>query len=457
MRNVSLAERVCESFYAENLPEALKSVEKLQNIGELRFDLSGLDISDLDQIMNSTGKSLIFTCRTPKVNKLKAIKSYQKAIDAGFQYIDIDFFVDGDILQQLHSIEKTKLILSFHNYEKTPPKYELINILDELKSAHPHMVKLTTYLNSKEAIIDLEELQSHYRDAIIMGMGEGAVESRIKSIKAGAPFTYLALDIELSTAKGQVDFQKFQESYFNYRGTEELRLAVIGNPITHSKSPDLFQGLFSEDELEGVYEKIELGGIQEIKFLKNHYDGFNVTAPFKQSIIPYLDTLSEAAQKIGAVNTVYQKDDKWVGDNTDFIGILKAIESAKNPSEIRNCLILGAGGAARAAAFAMNHSNIKSTIINRTFSKAAGLAQDFNLSAIEKANLEDYQLIINTVPEPFSVINPDELNSNHIVLDAIYPNSVFSQYSAEIGFTLIQGEVWLKSHALEAYQIFLKD
>ncbi len=457
MKNISLAERVCESFYAENLAQCLESISKLQNIGELRFDLSGLAISDLKHIIASTEKSLIFTCRTPKVHKINAIKAYQKAIDVGFQYIDIDFFMDGDILQQLHSLEKTQIILSFHNYEQTPPKYELINILDELKSTHPHIIKVATLLKSKEDIKILEELQSEYRDAIIMGMGEWAVESRIKSIRAGAAFTYLALEKQQSTAKGQVNFMEFQDSYISYRGGEKLKLAVIGNPIAHSKSPELFHGFFMHDGVKGVYEKIELEDIEEIEILKKHFDGFNVTAPFKQAIIPYLDALELSAQKIGAVNTIYQKAGKWMGDNTDFKGIIEAIVSATDISKIESCLIIGAGGAARAAAYAMNHSKIKCSIINRTFSKAETLAKEFETVAHQKVHLEDYQLLINTTPQPFSIINSEELNEQHIVLDAIYPNSVFAKHSSEKNFKLISGEVWLKEQALEAFRFFLKE
>jgi len=457
MRNVSLVEQVCESFYAENLSEALKSIEKLQNIGELRFDLSGIELDDLQQIISSTEKKLIFTCRTPKIKKIDAITAYQKAIDVGFQYIDIDFFVDGDILQQLHSLEKTQLIVSFHNYEQTPPKYELINILDELKTAHPNIVKLATQLKSKEDIHILEELQFYYRNAIIMGMGTWAVESRIKSIKAGAPFTYLALNPDQSTAKGQVGFQEFQESYLSYRGVEDIRLAVIGNPIAHSKSPELFQRFFKEDELQGIYEKMELENIREIEEVKKHFQGFNVTAPFKQSIIPHLDELSNSAEKIGAVNTVFQKDEKWIGDNTDYKGIIEAIRSRADLSKIHKCLILGAGGAARAAAYAMKQTNAACFVINRTHEKAIQLADDFDISAIEEAQLDNFQLIINTVPEPFSIIKPEELTSNHIVLDAIYPNSVFARYATESGFILIRGEVWLKEQAWEAYRIFRKN
>jgi shikimate dehydrogenase len=233
-----------------------------------------------------------------------------------------------------------------------------------------------------------------------------------------------------------------------------MKLAVLGNPIGHSKSPDLFKTFFYDEEVIGVYEKIELENIGEIEILKKHYDGFNVTAPFKQSMIAYLDELSEAAQKIGAVNTVYQKEGKWIGENTDYKGILEAIRSCTDFSKIRKVLILGAGGAARAAAYAMNQTNIPCFVINRTYGKAVQLANDFNIYAIEEAPLQDIQLIINTVPEPFSVISPEELTPHHIVLDAIYPKSAFARSASEIGFILIRGEVWLKEQALEAYRIF---
>jgi len=455
MRNMSLIEQVCESFYVESMAEGLNAVANLQNIGELRFDLSNISLDYISTLKNATTKELVFTCRTQSIRKADAVKAYQKAIDAGFDYIDIDFFVDGDLLQQLHSLEKTKLILSYHNFDKTPPKYELIHILDELKSAHPHIIKMATLLASEEDIQVLEVLQNEYKNSIIMGMGEFAIKSRIKSLRAGAPFTYLALNPEKSTAKGQMGFQEFQGNYIRFRGAEEIKLAVIGNPIAHSKSPVLFINLLADEEIDGVYEKIELDDIREFESLKKHYDGFNVTAPYKQSIIPHLDELKQTAQSIGAVNTVYQKDGKWIGDNTDYRGIIEAINYATDISKIENCLIIGAGGAARAAVFAMNHSKINATIINRTSSKAKDLADEFSAISLEQANLNDYQLIINTVPEPFAVINPEELNTNQIVLDAIYPNSVFTRYAFENGFILIRGEVWLEKQALAAYRIFL--
>jgi len=457
MRNLSLVERVCESFYAKSIDSALKSVSSIRHIGELRFDLSELTLEDISQIQKASERKLIFTCRTNKVLPFSALEAYKEAILSGFNYIDIDFFEDRyllDKLLQLIQNHPTRLILSYHNYQLTPTELELKKTLKELGSSEADIIKISTLVQSKDDIETLVRCQKNTPNSVIMGMGEWAVESRIRCLRAGALFTYLALHLNQTTAKGQADFIGFQKSFNEFRGGEKLKLAVLGNPITHSKSPDLFHGFFKQDGIKGVYEKIELEDIEEIEILKKQFDGFNVTAPFKQSIIPYLDELSEAAQKIGAVNTVYQKDDKWVGDNTDFIGILKAIESAKNPSEIRNCLILGAGGAARAAAFAMQKAQISTTILNRTYSKALALSDEFSVQSVQEINIYDFQLIINTIPEPFSLVNETELNKHHIVLDAVYPSSFFEEPSSKIGFTFIPGELWLVGQAEESYRIF---
>lgn len=457
MRNVSLAERVCESFFAKNINLATKLLKQIINIGELRFDLSELTLQDIETIFEKSAKPLLFTCRTHSISTELAIEAYSKAINCGYEYIDIDYFENKIIFHQLKpliELKKTKLLLSFHNYENTPDLAKLREILKELNSYKNAIPKISCMTYSSADVNLLSDIQREYPHAIIIGMGTYAVKSRIKSLRLGAPFTYLALDSKQTTAAGQIDFKIFQEQYQCFRGVEKLKLAVLGNPISHSKSPDLFRSFFLQDKLNGIYEKIELKDIKEFSEIQNHYDGFNVTAPFKQSIISYIDDLSEAAIRIGAVNTVFRKNGKWLGDNTDYIGILEAIKSKSELSEINNCLVIGAGGAARAAAFAMNQAQIKFNITNRTYSKAKILSQEFSSEPIENPKLKDFHLIINTIPEPFSVINAEELNRHHIILDAIYPRSFFISKSLKVGFTLISGEVWLKKQALKAYQIF---
>ena len=445
-------------FFAENLISAIDAVNEIKSLGELRFDLSNLNLDDIKAINENTNNALIFTCRGGKFTEDVQVKAYHKAIESNYIYIDIDLEHDGELLPELYpALAQTscQLILSYHNYNETPSKQILDEIVLKMASSKADLIKIATLLHHKNDIDTLMNTQNSHQNTFCLGMGELATESRIQSILNGGAFTFTAFDLSKSTAKGQLDYDGFQKAYMNYGGGHTIKLAVLGNPIAHSKSPILFKEFFEKNEINGTYEKIELEKIEEIKDLKVLYDGFNVTAPFKQSIIPFLNNLSDSAKSIGAVNTVFRKNDQWHGDNTDYLGILNSIKEVIALTDIKKCLIIGAGGAARAAAFAMNSIGVKTSIINRTFSKAKDLAKDFSMDAKETINIENEQIIINTVPNPLSLIQNSQLQNHHIILDAIYPNSQFTPFQNEKGFTLISGEKWLFHQAKAAYDIFL--
>jgi len=459
IRNLSLKEKVCESFFANNLQDAIKITSKINAFGELRFDMSNLEIKDLSNIKKLHSKPLIFTCRKGKLTEELRLQAYLKAIELNFKFIDLDISHDLDLFEQVKTSlmsVKTKLIISYHDYQATRSIEELKQVVKQSSLCKPDIIKIVSTVNSNNDIEILENLQKEHAKTICFGMGSFATESRIRSLRNGGDFTYVAYDKKKGTANGQIDYHDFEKAYTKYRGVEKVKLAVIGNPIIHSKSPQIFNMLFNENNVQGVYEKLELSEVSEFLEISKYYDGFNITAPFKQSIIAYLDKLSGAAQKIGAVNTIFKKNGLSYGDNTDFIGILKAIDEYIPISTIKNCLILGSGGAAKAAAYAMSISNIPTTICNRTHTKAEQLAQDYNQKSVHKnkLHLQDYHLIINTTPQPFHLINNESLQKEHVVLDAIYHHSYFAKEQFR-SFILIEGEKWLNEQAKAAYKLFI--
>ena len=457
MINRSLDGRVCESFYAKDILLALQALKKISSMAELRYDLSNLNRLDLKSIKKASDKKLIFTCRGGVFSEERILAAYKMDIDSGYDYIDIDLEHDGHLLPMLQSRlsdMSTQLILSYHNYHETPKAQDLDLIIKNLSSSQPDLIKIATLTRTPEDVDLLIGTQSKFENTICLGMGSCATESRIRSLRNGGAFTFVAFDVSKSTAQGQIDFKGFQKAYLDFRGGEQMKLAVIGNPISHSKSPDLFEEFFEQDKIKGVYEKIELKHISEFELLKTHYDGFNVTSPFKQSIISLLDHLSAAARLIGAVNTVYKKNEQWVGDNTDHLGIVQSIEQEVNLSNINQCIILGAGGAARAAAYAMKIKGIKTSIGNRTLANAKELALEFSHQINKNTEISGYDLIINTIPDPFSLIDPGQLHSGQFILDAIYPLSEFTSLEKMKGFKLIHGENWLRQQAKAAYSLF---
>jgi len=461
MRNKSIDHKLCESFFAENLSAVLTKIRDLKAFGELRYDLCKLSPLDLIAIKTTSDKPLIFTCRKGNHSDAERKAIYIKAIELSFTYIDLDITDDAFLIPEMREYlvnSDTQLIISFHNYLSCSPQTVLQGIVDEAADYSADLIKIVCTLKTKEELEILESIQTNNPNTICFSMGAFATQSRIESLRHSGKFTYVSLGNDKHTAKGQLNSIDFQKAYSQYRGDETIKLAVLGNPITHSKSPELFYDFFKEDDIKGVYDKIELNHIEEFKELKKHYDGFNVTAPFKQSIIPFLDQLSEAAQAINAVNTIYKKEGLWIGDNTDYIGITESVKLSTTPlNSIKSCLVIGAGGAAQAAAYAMKTLNISSTIINRTKTKAVKLAQEFGLKSIDTSNIRisNYQLIINTTP--ILPIEEPQLSVNHIVLDAIYYQSPFQEIlNKGSEFQYINGEIWLKTQAIASYRLFRK-
>ena len=149
----------------------------------------------------------------------------------------------------------------------------------------------------------------------------------------------------------------------------EFQLGIIGYPLAHSRSPELHNAALRFYDLGGRYEKLEIKPemfeteISELK--KKQIHGFNITVPYKRQIIPFLDDIDPLARQIGAVNTVHVKDGAWVGYNTDAAGFLYPLKNEKN---LKNVLILGAGGAALAVCHALLNQfpNMELWIANRS-------------------------------------------------------------------------------------------
>lgn len=235
-----------------------------------------------------------------------------------------------------------------------------------------------------------------------------------------------------------------------------MKLAVVGNPIAHSKSPLIFQFLFESLKINASYEKILLHSANEISALfKKGMIGVNITAPFKQSILPFLDKISDDAKQIGSVNTVVLKESKLHGFNTDYLGIVNALEEKGIDLTSKRCLILGAGGAARAAIYGLKKRNAVIQIYNRTENKASDLAKEFEVDFLKKSELkkaiQNTDILIDTLPSGIRMISEECLRSDLIVLDASYPKSV---YKGSRIAQLIGGEHWLLHQALPAFELF---
>ena len=198
---------------------------------------------------------------------------------------------------------------------------------------------------------------------------------------------------------------------------------LIGYPLTHSFSPDFFNQKFRLENIAAQYKAFPLSTLYSFEALLAEHpnlSGLNVTIPYKTSIIPFLDELSDAAEKIGAVNCIQFAQGRLIGHNTDYIGFaesLKPLLQAKHQS----ALILGTGGASKAVAYALTELSIPYQYVSGTDSSALQYA------AINQEILAAHQIIINTTPlgmfpesDTCPALPYHLLNENHLVYDLIY-------------------------------------
>ncbi|MBM7541701.1 shikimate dehydrogenase [Amphibacillus cookii] len=223
-----------------------------------------------------------------------------------------------------------------------------------------------------------------------------------------------------------------------------MELGLIGYPIQHSKSPWIHQQFLKQAGLSGEYILYEIHPdqfVEEIKQLKQlSLDGFNVTVPYKQKIIPYLDEIDDHAQTIGAVNTVVCRNGKWHGYNTDGLGLVTALK-VRYPHLFegnKSALILGAGGASRGIYYALIKEKLnRVSIANRTKSKAESImninSQDrrgevFTYQEAE-CHLASFDLIIQTTSVGMYPNNSEKIiNLTHIQPDTVVSDIVYQPF-----------------------------
>ena len=242
-------------------------------------------------------------------------------------------------------------------------------------------------------------------------------------------------------------------------------VGVIGDPVEHSRSPQMHNAAFAKAGLDYVYVPFHvrpkdladaIAGFKAINVV-----GINVTLPHKQTVIPYLTSVSRAAELIGAVNTLTFVGDEIHGDNTDAPGVLRALEENGDMSVPvgEAVVVLGAGGAARAVVVALALAGVASiTIANRTVERAVSLAEEMHQKtdvAIHGMGLTDTRLpvavresalLINTATASMDATHPllisaDWLQPNAIVYDIVYtpPVTPLMQAAAERGCRTLGG------------------
>jgi shikimate dehydrogenase len=239
-------------------------------------------------------------------------------------------------------------------------------------------------------------------------------------------------------------------------------LGVAGQPVLHSMSPAIFRELFRASRVEAAYSRVAASTAAEVVAIMRSLGmrGLNLTAPFKEGALALADELSPEAQALGAVNCLVASDGRIQGANTDPAGVLGALRGIGARVPGRSCIVIGAGGAARAAAWALASAGGKVVVANRTRERAEELAIRFGCRA---AGLEELPSLASSADIIVSTLSSDFLpdpeswlpRSGPYVLDADYKTGALARAAYARGLSVASGADWLACQALPAYELFM--
>ena len=273
------------------------------------------------------------------------------------------------------------LLISSHDFTRTRRAEGLSQAAKRIEAYEPEFVKVVTTargLADNLSVLRMVEEESLHAHVVGLAMGEEGLISRVLSPRAGAAFTFASTADGAETAPGQVSARTVLDLYRLEHLDQATRIfAVAGNPIAHSLSPLMHLTAFRRENVNAIMLPLKVRALDDLLAVVRDLpiDGVAVTMPLKQEVLPHLANMDPLTARIGACNTLRTgADGKLYGFNTDVAGVVRPLEKRIRLKDAR-ILVLGAGGAARAAVFGLVEQGAEVYIVNRTHEKAAALAR----------------------------------------------------------------------------------
>ncbi|HKV06224.1 MAG TPA: shikimate dehydrogenase [Candidatus Acidoferrales bacterium] len=317
-------------------------------------------------------------------------------------------------------------LCSAHFFQRIPA--QLGRVAAELRRGKPEAIKIAAQCDSLADGRRLLRFARTQKNIVAVPMGDVNLPLRFLALREPRAFSYAP--VETATAPGQISLEDSKLLYRADRFNRQTRVyGVIGNPVGHSLSPALQNAGFAARKMNALYLPFLVRDLKEFvdSIEPLEIRGFSVTLPHKERIVGKLDGCDPLAERIGAVNTVVVRGGgKLYGYNTDYVGVLRALER-RMPLRGSRVLIIGAGGAARAVAFALAQAGAAACVCARRPARAKSLARAVGGEAVPRRHLarEFFDAIVNATPvgmHPSSGRSPleaRELNCR-LVFDTIY-------------------------------------
>ena len=432
---------VCEKDLAA-LRNACELATEWADVIELRLDCLNEIPDDAASVLNNFSRPVILTFRPTEQGGYRNSTRAERQVfwTSLAPQIDSDWWdMEGDLVHDL-SLDFSRIIVSHHDFSGVPEDLE--QIYERLAGTPAAVVKIAVQANDITDCLPvfnlLECARREGKKLIAIAMGNAGLATRILGPSRGSFLTYGAVDDDRGTAPGQVNARKLRSLYHvDQIDSETMICGLVGLPVMHSVSPHVHNAAFASEDVNGVYLPFEVRDVREFfrrmvhprsRELNWNLRGLSITAPHKQTVRECLDWIDPQAEEIGAVNTVVVDRDRLLGYNTDADGFIDPLISRFRSLNGARVAIVGAGGAVRAAMYALRRHHARITLFARDVLKAQPLAQFFDVSceALAGASFAGYDFVVNATPLGSGAhldqtpVTEEQLNGVGCVYDLIY-------------------------------------
>jgi 3-dehydroquinate dehydratase/shikimate dehydrogenase len=473
---VSLAEATTEAILARM--EALAAVADLF---EVRADFAR-DL-DLEALLAARRKPLLFTCRPeseggrwPDADAEGRHLRLKAAAARGFDLVDVE--LRSGFRDVIEARAGRGLVVSFHDLEGLPD--DLDGLHDRMAATGADVVKI---VGTARSVLDLSRLQvfAHRRATaaalagaggpsrrepglVALAMGPLGVASRLLGGRHGAPFTFASPEAGREAAPGQLPARELAETYrIRSIGPATRVYGLLGADVLRSLSPAIHNRAFSACGIDAVYVPLQAESLPA--FLEAlpglGLSGFSVTRPYKSDIVAHVPSITPTAAESGSVNTVVLQDGRMLGLSTDGDGVVGPLRERLDVAG-RRVVILGAGGAARAAAFALVRAGARVRVLARRPEQAAAVARGARCGHGPLAALaeEEWDVLVHATPvgsgaRPGECLVPaGRLHRSAVVFDMVYEprETPLLRAAREAGCRTIDGVEMLVAQAVGQFE-----
>ena len=389
-----------------------------------------------------------------------------KAAAAGCQLVDLEIEsglkCKPDVVAKLRA--RAALIVSSHDFRATRGLERTLEKMLAIPADFYKVVASATTLSDNVTMMKFLQAQSDKHALIGLCMGEQGIISRVLGVRAGSAFTFAAVSAGQKTAPGQVSAQQLRGIYRIEQVDAATRVyAVAGDPIGHSLSPVIMNIALRRENVNAVYLALHAKTLKDLLHCVREIPlhGLSITMPYKQDILEYLDNTDAHTSKVGACNTVVRgQDGKLYGFNTDIAGVIRPLEQRLSIDGSK-VLVLGAGGAARAAVFGLKERGAEVWILNRSVAKGQKLARQAKARSVKRPDLHKmaFDVIINATPVGMngsdSPLKENEIKAR-IVFDMVYDpvETPLLRKARGMGLSVIPGVEMFVHQAARQFEIW---